>query len=260
MYSIPAGDSLLIEFDGSEYSSPAGDSLLVDFMIVETREDGFLIIGESERLVVIPRDIIETFSASGELSYDFKTNPVIDDEILIQQGIYGTIIFNTILLNSLDFKDSEALKFLKRFGELFLTNTWAIKEVDEPGADLLDLDHFISPQEVDLTVYQGATFKATYSFFKTDELKPYNILGWSGRMQIRKKKKDTDISIELTTENGGISFSVTETATKYTIYMTPEQTAALSAGGVYDIELIDFENNVLRIQQGAITLSTEVTR
>lgn len=118
----------------------------------------------------------------------------------------------------------------------------------------------IEPTTIDLTVYQGATFKRTWALTSKEDGSPYNLTSWTARMQIRAKKKAEDYLLELKTENGGVTIEVTTDESKYTVYMNPEQTAALISGGVYDLKLVDPQGDVVRIQEGSVTLSTEVTR
>ena len=117
----------------------------------------------------------------------------------------------------------------------------------------------IEPTTINLTIYQGATFQRTWSITKEDGT-PYSMASWTARMQIRSKKKDTEFLIELTTENDGIVLENTVDASTITLYISPTNTAALTSGGVYDLELVDTGGDVVRIMEGSVTLSTEVTR
>lgn len=118
----------------------------------------------------------------------------------------------------------------------------------------------IEPTTINITVYQGATFKKEWAIYDSEDDSPYNLVGWTARMQIRAKKKSETPMIELTTENGGIVLDTTTDQSTITIYISAEDTASFSSGGVYDLELIDEYRNVTRIMEGTVTLSTEVTR
>lgn len=118
----------------------------------------------------------------------------------------------------------------------------------------------ITPTTINLTIYQGATFQRTWSITKEEDGTPYSMASWTARMQIRAKKKDTDFLIELTTENDGIVLENTVDDSTITLYISPADTAALTSGGVYDLELVDTSGDVVRIMEGSVTLSTEVTR
>lgn len=118
----------------------------------------------------------------------------------------------------------------------------------------------ITPKTINLTVYQGATFQKTWAIASEETGDAYSLISWTARMQIRAKKKDTDFLLELTTENGGVTIENGVDETTYTLYISPADTAALATGGVYDLELIDTQGEVIRVQEGSVTLSTEVTR
>ena len=118
----------------------------------------------------------------------------------------------------------------------------------------------LEPQQIDLTIYQGATFKREWTVSRVSDGAPYSLTGWTGRMHIRPKKTSDILFIELTTENGGVEIETTLEESKYTIYISSVQTAALQLKGVYDLELIDPQGEVIRIQEGKVLLSMEVTR
>lgn len=89
---------------------------------------------------------------------------------------------------------------------------------------------------------------------------PVSLSGYTARMQIRKKLKDTDVVLSLTTENGGLLLD--DTNKTITIKMTSEQTASLDfTSAVYDLEL---SNSIIgstqRFAEGNIVLKPEVTR
>ena len=118
----------------------------------------------------------------------------------------------------------------------------------------------ITPTTIDLTIYQGATFRRSWALTSESDGSPYNLTAWTARMQIREKKTSETVLLELTTENGGIIIEVTPEESKYTIYISADQTAAFTGKGVYDLELVDPQGEVIRIQEGKVSLSTEVTR
>ena len=121
----------------------------------------------------------------------------------------------------------------------------------------------IEPTNIDLIIYQGATFRRKWSITKASDGSPYSMISWTARMQIRAKKKDDDFLLELTTtetDEGVITLENTVDESTITIYISPETTAALTSGGVYDLELVDTGGDVVRIMEGKVTLSLEVTR
>lgn len=110
---------------------------------------------------------------------------------------------------------------------------------------------------------QGATFGRVMTIEVPDETDPsittpYNLSGYTARMQVRRTIDSASVMAALTTENGLISLSG-ETGV-ITIQMPAEMTASLSTSGVYDIELINAGGQVERLLQGNFTLNPEVTR
>lgn len=111
---------------------------------------------------------------------------------------------------------------------------------------------------------QGTTFTRviTLEFPDADDptvFLPWDFTGYTARMQIRRTIESSTIMIELTTENGGITFT-NPAQGEMTIEMTATQTADLSSSGVYDVEIISDDGEVSRLIQGSFTLNLEVTR
>jgi hypothetical protein len=117
------------------------------------------------------------------------------------------------------------------------------------------------PQTVDLTIYQGATFKKSWKIVETGTTEAIDLSGYTARMQVREKIKSPEFYLELTTANGGITITVGEEDTTIDLYIDAETTAGITAArGVYDLEIIDTSGEVFRLMQGKVTVSPEVTR
>lgn len=117
----------------------------------------------------------------------------------------------------------------------------------------------MEPTQVDLTIYQGATFRRTVVWLTGEPPTPVDLTGYTARMQIRRKLKDRDFVIELTTENGRISITRPDEGL-INLLISATDTAALSIlSGVYDLEL-EYDDEVVRLIEGAVTISPEVTR
>jgi hypothetical protein len=93
---------------------------------------------------------------------------------------------------------------------------------------------------------------------------PWDLNGYTARMQVRRLIEDAAYMIEITTENGGIVVESLGSADKGRIdlLMTATQTAALDSNGVYDLEIIDTgaTGTVSKVIKGTFTLIPEVTR
>lgn len=115
-----------------------------------------------------------------------------------------------------------------------------------------------------ITCEQGSTFSRIITVEypdPTDEstMLPFDFTDYTARMQIRRTIESSVAMIELTTENGGITFTDEENG-ELTVYMTDTETAALETSGVYDLEVISDSGEVSKLIKGAFTLLPEVTR
>ena len=110
-------------------------------------------------------------------------------------------------------------------------------------------------QRYDFDVQQGATWFQQLAYEIDGE--PVNIEAYSCRMNVRKSY-DLPVEVELSTGNGKIS--ITET-NKINLELSATETAALIAGRyLYDIELVNLNNDVERILYGMFTVHAEVTK
>lgn len=102
----------------------------------------------------------------------------------------------------------------------------------------------------DLTIEQGATFSRTITV--TENSSPKNLTGWTGRASFKKTyggSKKADFNVTITDEPNGV----------LTMSLTADQTSKLSGDGVYDLEIDDGAGTVIRLLQGTVTVSPEVT-
>jgi uncharacterized protein YwbE len=113
---------------------------------------------------------------------------------------------------------------------------------------------------VNFTIEQGATFEHQVLWREEDTTTPVSLTGYTARMHIREKLSSTEIMLALTSEpDGGITLG--GLAGTVDIFITDDQTAALTRGGVYDLEVErSSDGYVVRLIQGTISLSKEVTR
>lgn len=105
-------------------------------------------------------------------------------------------------------------------------------------------------------IEQGAECRREFSVLVSDE--PYQIENMQIRMQVRESFDAADALLDLTTENGGIE--IMPDAGKFAVKITSNMTeGATWRRGVYDIEIVAGVS-VLRLVQGVVRLSPEVTR
>lgn len=104
--------------------------------------------------------------------------------------------------------------------------------------------------KANMVIDQGSTF-ATAIEIIDDNDEAVILTGFTARGQIRKHYSSSNsVSFTTTLANGSLVIS-----------LTANQTSNMVAGRyVYDIELIDPANTVLRILEGIVTVTPEVTR
>lgn len=107
------------------------------------------------------------------------------------------------------------------------------------------------------TCDQGATFNRVITLFEPDGETPYDLTGYTARMQVRRETEEGDVLISLTTANGRIALG--GAAGTITLNISATDTAALTDDGVYDLEIVSGAN-VHRVLKGLFRLDYEVTR
>lgn len=108
----------------------------------------------------------------------------------------------------------------------------------------------------DMVCEQGSTFSRTLTV-KDSNGDARDLSSHTARMQVRRTTSSSTTIIELTTANGRIS---TTSSGEIVLSISATDTAALTSGGVYDLEIEDSGGNVERVVEGIFTLDLEVTR
>lgn len=119
-----------------------------------------------------------------------------------------------------------------------------------------------------MTIEQGATYRLVMVYGRksgtqdaqgNEIVDPYDITGCAARMQVRQRR-DSEVLISATTLNGGILIP-TGTDGKLIITISDEATDSLSVKkALYDLELSYPSGDVVRVMQGKVTISTNITR
>lgn len=138
-----------------------------------------------------------------------------------------------------------------------VTNVLGMKEINMPE----DNYHLLTSKN-NAIIELNSVNSTSYSTYTSGGILEFNtpvpLAGYTARMQIRKKLKDTETILTLTTENGGIVFD--NNSKTITITMTATQTAALTFNSaVYDLEFVS-GSTVTRFAEGSLLLQQEVTR
>lgn len=89
---------------------------------------------------------------------------------------------------------------------------------------------------------------------------PFNLAGYTARMQVRRTIDATSFLLNLDTENGALTVATGIDQNNINIDLTASITASVSISGVYDLEVISPAGIVSRVLQGNFNVSQEVTR
>lgn len=107
-------------------------------------------------------------------------------------------------------------------------------------------------------IEKGATYRHTL-YWKDKAKLPIDLTGATARMQIRDSVDSSTVLLELSSLSNTIIITTLEG--KIELYITSQQTAVLVGyGGVYDLELYLVNGDTVRLIQGDIAFSPEVTR
>lgn len=110
----------------------------------------------------------------------------------------------------------------------------------------------------DILIEKGATFQLSLTW-KAPTNTPYDLTGYTARMQVRKSVNATAPLLSLTSSGGDIVLG--GAAGTIVITASATATAAMDAThGVYDLELVAPSGTVTRVLKGSVEISPEVTR
>lgn len=139
-----------------------------------------------------------------------------------------------------------------------VTNAGGMKEVNMSEGTYYLLTN-ISDNVAELNQINSLAYSTYTSGGILEYNTPVSLAGYAARMQIRKKLRDIDTVLTLSTDNGGIILD--NTLKTITIRATPEQTSQFDfAQAVYDLELVNAGGKVYRFAEGSLQLKAEVTR
>lgn len=116
----------------------------------------------------------------------------------------------------------------------------------------------IFPQKHDLYIFKGATFD--YLFIWKDEAGALvNLTGYTARMHMREKIESTAPFMSFTTSDSSIVLGGAAGTIK--LKASAAATSAVTVKqGVYDLELVAPNGDVVRFLEGLVIISDEVTR
>jgi len=120
-----------------------------------------------------------------------------------------------------------------------------------------------------MTCQQGSTFRRSIEIEQPDleadptgnTFIPFDLSGYSARMQVRRTIDSANFLLELSTQNGALTINPSGTApNQIYIDVSASVTASVNTSGVYDIEIANPDGTITRVLQGVFNLSPEVTR
>lgn len=113
-----------------------------------------------------------------------------------------------------------------------------------------------------LTIKQGATFRQKFVYkagASVNNAAPVDLSGFTGRAQMRPDYNSTAVHASWTTENGGMLLG--GPTGEITLFSSASDTELMPAEkGVWDLELVSPDGEVLRILEGTTEVTPEVTK
>lgn len=114
---------------------------------------------------------------------------------------------------------------------------------------------------LNLVIPQGATYRGIddFVYLQSDGVTPFDLTGYSARMHIRAKHSDPDPPLYEALSGGDITLGTTGGEISVVI-PAATTTAWVFKEAVYDFELVDPGGEVVRLLEGFVTVTPEVTR
>lgn len=108
----------------------------------------------------------------------------------------------------------------------------------------------------DLLIPQGVTWEVRWPLLESDG-SPVDLTGWGVRSQVRKSASSLDVLHEWSSAAGNAEL----VDSAVVLSVAPEVSSAWTwTAGVYDVELFHADGRVLRMTQGKVKISAEITR
>lgn len=137
-----------------------------------------------------------------------------------------------------------------------VTNVGGMKEIN--SADYYIVTNTVDNNEIILNQVNALAYSTYTAGGIVEYNQPFDITGYTARMQIREKVTSQEVILELTTENGLIELNSTLNTIAITIPATVSQDFNYKSA-VYSLELVK-DGVVIPFAYGNVSLVTEVTR
>lgn len=122
----------------------------------------------------------------------------------------------------------------------------------------------MTPAVYNFTLYQGSTWRRTFTWYQDDGITPVDLTGCTAKMQGRtaghtKPSPVGDPLFELTTEDASLVLGDTDGTTE--VIIADDVSSALTFKSCqYDLEVYFPGGETQRLLQGTITMDFEVTK
>ena len=112
-----------------------------------------------------------------------------------------------------------------------------------------------------IAIFQGATFDQTLFYETGEPPTPFNLSGYTAKMQIRSRPESKAVILELSTTNGRITLNYGSQNGAIRLLISADITATLPPRDEAVYDLVLYSGTIkTRILQGSVVISPEVTR
>lgn len=110
----------------------------------------------------------------------------------------------------------------------------------------------------DLDIEQGIPYKKKFLVRNEDNSLPV-MTGWTARMQFRQYVSSPVVALDASTSNNKLVINTGDSSVEI-VLSEADTTVFSSVKYVYDLELLDSSSKPIRLLQGTVSVSQEVTR
>jgi hypothetical protein len=106
-------------------------------------------------------------------------------------------------------------------------------------------------------MWQGSRFR--FNLQVTENGSVLNLTGYTARMQIRASVSDATVLAEYTTTNGMLVIDGAQGIVQIRVPSSETEDYTWESG-VYDLEVVDGSNDAIRVMEGWVAVTPQVTR
>jgi len=109
-----------------------------------------------------------------------------------------------------------------------------------------------------LRIDQGSRFRFTFRVLDNGNLA--DLTGYTARMQVRPSVSDATVLAEYTTVNGFLVINTGDSTVTIAVPSSETDSYTGWVTGVYDLEIVSSGNDAIRISEGWVKVTPQVTR